>query len=59
MDLAKKHAGRKECGPMKKIGVAWPNEEEQSGIEGELCWFVLLQTVGDAVQLEIKDLPKD
>ena len=48
MNLAKKEKP-KPAGPMKKIGKAWPNEDDQPPIAGEFCWMVQLCTVGSRV----------
>ena len=48
MNLAKKEKP-KPAGPMKKIGKAWPNEDDPNQtvpIAGEFCWMVQLCTVG-------------
>ena len=50
MNLAKKEKP-KPAGPMKKIGKAWPNEDDPNQtvpIAGEFCWMVQLCTVGCA-----------
>jgi len=44
MNLQKK-ARPKPAGPMKKIGKAWPNMDDQEPIAGEFCWMVQLCTV--------------
>jgi hypothetical protein len=61
MDLSKKEKP-KDCGPMKKIGKAWPNEEDQppisAGDDGELCWMVLLCTVRPRISPSPRPCPR-